>query len=299
MKNRALHSINSILKPVTTEQSGIILFDSGSDIGVRRNQGRNGARFAPDAILSCFGKLNNHLKHKQISHLKVASQNEERLNFEQAQITEAKLIQNLLKGDSTIIQLGGGHDHIFPLLYALKSFERDIVVINIDAHHDTRRDQLKHSGTPFRDFDQVASQGFGLLQLGIHDYANSKETMSPLEHGFQKSFSVQELEKKPLTDILKLFKQELPFQVTKQTIVILSLDCDALSSGIMPGVSAVNHNGISQQLLMSVLETVLTEFPQTHLGIYEYNPVYDDLSQRGARLLAALIYRFLEIKKPI
>ena len=53
-----------------------------------------------------------------------------------------------------------------------------ILIINFDAHCDTRVDDRSHSGTPFRDFDGVAKKPFHLIQIGIHEYANNDMTLS-------------------------------------------------------------------------------------------------------------------------
>jgi formiminoglutamase len=63
----------------------------------------------------------------------------------------------------------------------------------------------------------------------------------------------------------------------------------------MEGVSAVNHQGISSREVQKILETVLnSKKGKKYFGFYEYNPLYDNLSQKGARFIASLIYNILE-----
>lgn len=79
-------------------------------------------------------------------------------------------------------------------------------------------------------------------------------------------------------------------------LIILSLDSDALCSSFMEGVSAVNPNGLSLNFMQEAIQSYLkwTEGKRQVFGIYEYNPVYDNTSQKGAKALGALIHQFLE-----
>jgi formiminoglutamase len=54
--------------------------------------------------------------------------------------------------EQNIIHLGGGHDHVYPLLKAIETKYKKIIILNIDPHCDTRESEHNHSGTPFRQF---------------------------------------------------------------------------------------------------------------------------------------------------
>ena len=62
----------------------------------------------------------------------------------------------------------------------------------------------------------------------------------------------------------------------------------------MEAVSAVNPEGLPMQRVRDIF-AFYQDLPQQKkiYGIYEYNPVFDNLSCKGARTLAALIYRAL------
>ena len=89
-----------------------------------------------------------------------------------------------------LIHLGGGHDHIYPLLRALSAQNDRITVINIDAHLDTRTDDLPHSGTPFRQF--ARERGCNKVNFDpIRDpipFSNASNNFRPLERGQMKCF---------------------------------------------------------------------------------------------------------------
>ena len=268
---------------------GLQFLMAESDWGVSRNGGRPGARFAPQAILHCLGKMVAHTDLRWQAH-SVSLGDREREDFSRAQEDSSQIILNHLHPQHFTVHLGGGHDHIFPLLIALeKGGSQKITVLNIDAHCDTRPDLLPHSGTPFRQFDHITKAEFKLIQLGIHRYANTQETLAPLKRG---KMIVHEGKNLPqdFPSMEKLLEKTV--EVDTDTVYVISLDCDALSSALMEGVSAVNPEGMNWQQVRGIFHWARTALPrdQALYGLYEYNPVYDNLSQKGAKALAALIY---------
>ncbi|MFP5457434.1 MAG: arginase family protein, partial [Bacteriovoracia bacterium] len=124
---------------------------SSSDVGVQRNGGRMGSRLGPQALVATFKKLALPQENQATFFLdQVVSEQvtEERDYFLSIQQQIANLRR--LSTQHDLIHLGGGHDHIYPLLCSLG--DGPIVVINVDAHLDTRTDTAPHSGNPFRRF---------------------------------------------------------------------------------------------------------------------------------------------------
>lgn len=262
--------------------SSILFLKSCNEQGVIRNYGRRGTTYSPQAILNCFKKLSCHKKFS-IREEEVSSKKDQDC-YEQLQENECQLISKYLPTYSEILfHLGGGHDHIYPLLLAHK--DQPIHVINIDAHTDTRNDDHFHSGTPFRQFAQVAKNKFRLTQLGIHPFANPKSSFEKMPSEMI-CFSTEDLNSTPLEQLIEIKSNEL---------TILSLDCDALCSQIMEAVSAVNHQGLSLEKVQEIFYFYRANISGKKIvGIYEYNPIYDNLSQKGARSICALISNFIE-----
>ena len=182
-QKRIQDSIASLFLSNDDRKCDFLFLTSSSDIGVQRNGGRNGARLAPQSLLSYIKKLNKKpsLEKKSFIQLEVAIEQEELKDFQDAQNRQADRISTNLKSfpGSFVCHIGGGHDHILPLLLALgKDFKR-VIVINIDAHADTRIDSDFHSGTPFRQFSTIFKKEFYLFQIGLMELANSKSTMNP------------------------------------------------------------------------------------------------------------------------
>lgn len=283
--NRASESISHFFTEDFNLAQNIFLTAS-DDTGVRKNFGRPGSRFAPEAILNNFKKFAN-TSDIQFARFEVSGKDaKEEIN---------KIIPFTQLGKS-LIHIGGGHDHVYPLVMAFKNAkEKNIVIINIDAHLDTRIDQEYHSGTPFRNIDTDLDKNVFLIQYGIHDFANSRSTKSALKKTTQHILSFEKL--KTITNHFTRLADEVltPFILKEDAIIIISLDVDAIEASAMPAVSAVNPEGIPLSHISDLIKYIArTSTGQCHLGIYEYNPIYDDLSQKGSRSIASLINGFVK-----
>lgn len=264
---------------------GMIL-TSPSDLGVCRNGGRRGAKYAPEAIWSVLKKMAVH-NDFPLGTSEVSDALLEIKDFDKAQIKSTEKIKKVLelKSFKKLVHIGGGHDHIYPLLNALNG--KRLKILNIDAHCDTRVDTIAHSGTPFRQFDQVAMSSFALHQLAIHPYSNAKATLKSLNKGRMDITYTSDLKKH--ASLTQWASKHLKFDGDE--FFILSLDCDAINASQMQAVSSVNPNGVFVEDLLELIKMLKEKIHA--FGIYEYNPVYDDLSQKGAKAIAAMIYEYL------
>ncbi len=281
---------------VVPSEAEILFLKSSSDIGTVRNFGRRGSSFAPEALLTIVKKLSLHTSEKW-SDIELADAQLEDESFDEAQktyIEKLTLIYQSYDKAKKFIYLGGGHDHVYPMLKALNEKSKKIIVINIDAHLDTRMDEFHNSGTPFRQFANEFEGSFELVQLGIHDFANAKSTMSSLGKAREVVATYDDLKTltQHFTNNWKQFERMIPYD--PRAMYVLSIDADALESSVMEGVSAVNHRGLPYHFVEELMIYCLDVLRIKHFGIYEYNPVYDNLSQKGARALASLIYKIMD-----
>lgn len=301
-KDSILHNASSrdqerlIHQRCMPSEADTLFIKSSSDIGAIRNMGRRGSNFAPEAIINVVKKLAMHTGETW-SEIEISDSKLEIEDFHFAQDEYVKKLATLYETYSKankFIYLGGGHDHIYPMLKALNQSHKKIIVINIDAHLDTRVDEFHNSGTPFRQFAKDFKGEFKLIQLGIHDFANSKTTMSDLGLAREVVATYDDLRHltNQFTANRKVFERMIPFD--REALYIFSLDADALESGLMEGVSAVNHRGLPYQFVDELLNYAILNLRVKHFGIYEYNPLFDNLSQKGARCLAGLIYQIMD-----
>ena len=274
----------------------ILFYKFSSDTGTIRNFGRRGSLYAPEAILSVVKKMACH-HLLQWSDIELAEREQEKENFTKSQLNlKQKMINQLSIHPKATrsIYLGGGHDYIYPTAMALNHFYKKMVIINLDAHLDTRTDLDPNSGTPFRQLARDFEGSLELVQLGVHDFANSISTMSNLPNVKEIVAAYEDVRfgTHNFTNTDSFLERVIPFQ--KDTCYVFSLDADALDSGIMEGVSAVNHRGLPYDFVEDVLLYSIDQLKCQHFGIFEYNPVFDNLSQKGARTIAALIYQIMD-----
>lgn len=294
-QKRLKESIAKLFEPNSESLENCIFLTSSSDIGVIRNGGRNGARFAPKSLLNSLKKLSctEPLEKYQFLLKEVANSQEEINDFASAQIKQTERITEALKQntDSRIFHIGGGHDHIYPLLMSIGKPYSRIIVINIDAHADTRTDEFSHSGTPFRQFSQDFTGDFKLFQVGLNPFANSHSTLTKLSNGemnflWKKDFNEQKLQE---------FFYQISSTINDKTLVVLSLDADAISASEVPGVSAVNPTGLNLRELLQIWEHYkkLNIAHKPIIGIYELNPIYDSLSSISMKSMSSFIFETL------
>ncbi len=277
----------------TNLKNAELIFALGpTDSGVARNGGRKGARFAPQAIMNILKKFSVH-KKSPLYEQNFINQSMENDSFELAQKNYKDSLLKAMqskKEKCSFVHIGGGHDHIYPFLKAIEeSSTAPLVIVNIDAHCDTRQDALFHSGTPFRQFDNTATRPFKLYQFGIHDFANSSSTQEKLSMGEMKIFRSRNLPK-DFEQIKRFMEDKVSLEEGDQ--LIISLDADALSADTMEAVSAVNPKGLSIDQVSGIFHWARyrSQGPSRYYGLYEYNPILDNLSQKGARTLAGLLY---------
>jgi formiminoglutamase len=292
-QKRFLESIGSVFNTTEDLKNDLIFLCSSTDVGVERNGGRNGARFAPKSLITHFKKLNlnNKWRGQRISCIEVSDEVLERDNFENAQKVESeKIFKYLNPTQSTICHIGGGHDHILPLLIAVGKTFKKIIVLNIDAHADTRTDQHHHSGNPFRKFAQSYSGFFELYQIGLQEFANSSSTLSSMGNTQMEILWRSELNNE---QSLSAFFNSISSD--SDTALIFSLDCDVLAGYEVPGVSAVNGFGISTRDLREIWKQFksLKMYHRPIIGIYELNPVFDTLSMQSIRTISNFLYEIL------
>lgn len=291
LKKRKAQKIETLFTPALAAAQALIAL-SPNDTGVMRNAGRRGSCYGPEAIIHCFSQMAKTHFSKHIAKVQVCCVNNDSHFTDLQQNSFLAWQENLQSAVSKIVHLGGGHDHIYPLLKALGEKYKKIKVLNFDAHLDTRVDPWAHSGTPFRQFAREFSGQFHLIQIGIHDFANPLENFFPLENqGIMDIISRGEIDDSPQFDQ----KLKSLFACQADEILVLSIDSDVFDVTSFEAVSAVNSHGLSLSLLRKSIDHYL-QIPSDRkvLGIYEYNPLYDNLSQKGARALASLLYQFLK-----
>jgi arginase family enzyme len=252
-----------------------------NDQGVILNRGRQGAKDAGRVLWQHF------------------------TNFTKPQNFSAKLCPVFVDSEIEknewcphLIHLGSGHDHVFHLLkLGLDNNIKNFIILNFDAHADMRQDHLLHSGTPFRYFyNQHKNQihHYEIVQIGLNPFQQNTRDLELPGAQVEILWSTACTQEKIQNSLQKIKKSSDKFS-KDETLILVSLDADVLNHSVMPAVSAVNPTGLPLILVSNLFKDIKKEFSnyQKALGIYEYNPLYDNVSGAGAKTLATLMYDWI------
>lgn len=273
------------------KQKTFALLGYSSDEGVRRNQGRVGAKLGPDAIRKQLGKMSNHLptetKLLDFGNLECKDQELEDLQKELSNTVKLFLDNNTIP-----IILGGSHDlaygHYNGLLEHIPK-NKTIGIINFDAHFDLRPNtDGNNSGSPFYQIameHRVKGTPFKYLAMGIRKEANTKNLYEFAEANNayylqRKYFSMTHSEHVELRIIQ--FMEDVDYLYT-------TIDLDGFSSAYAPGVSAASPMGFAPDIALKSLKLIIESEKLLALDVVELNPTLD-IDDQTAKLAASIIH---------
>lgn len=287
----------------------LVLLGFACDEGVRRNQGRTGAKEGPEAIRKALCNLPVHQPETRLWDAGDIICPED-ANLEEAQRQLSHAVNTILSVGGFPIVLGGGHEVTYGHYRGIRSYldlseepERpapSLGIINFDAHFDSRIPipQAGHSGassgTGFFQIEQELSgtaQPFRYMAIGIQQAANTRALFQQADTSSSTYILAEELYNPAAiaacTEKIKQFIQ-------RSDRIYITLDLDVFASAYAPGVSAPTAMGvIPDHGFFTYLDTVLQSEKLLSLDIAELNPSLD-LDQRTAKLAAALIFRIIE-----
>ena len=286
--SQQIECINLLNDLTEVEKPDFAIIGYACDEGVRRNQGRVGAKNGPEAIRKQLSRLAfNHPPKRiiDIGNIWDVDEDMEKCQALLALVTEQLLTQNIFP-----IVLGGGHDVAYGHFTGIeRAFQKrginSIGIINFDAHFDLRPlKELPNSGTPFHQILNKYENRTEYFALGIQSVSNSPELFK-----IAKDKGVKYL----LNDICELtsineVKNQLNSFVQKHDSLYVTIDLDGFSSAYAPGVSAPSPVGFSPSFVLKVLKYLFKTQKVVALDLAELNPKYDQ-DAATARLAAQLL----------
>ena len=262
------------------------------DEGVKRNQGRIGARKGPKSIRNKLGKLPIHFKDKKITDFGDVVCIDK--NLEDCQKALSKTISMCVTNNILPIAIGGGHDIAYAnfngIKDALKNISKNkIGIINFDAHFDLRVVETQpNSGTPFNQI-LIENNDVAYFAIGIQQQSNPKELF---EIAAKKNVSyVSNFECETLSEALK---SKLNTFIKEIDYVYITIDMDGFSSAYAPGVSAPSTLGFTPNFVYKVLAFLFQSKKVISCDIAELNPDFD-VDGSTAGLAARLIDYIVQI----
>lgn len=275
IKTENLHASRRNLQ---SSSYGLIGFES--EEGVRRNNGRLGAKEGPDAIKKAMAKL--PFPYDVTAHIydfgNVICEGQQ---LEDAQAELGDCVDLILKERLTPIILGGGHETLYGhYLGVRKSIgkEKKLGIINIDAHFDLRSyEEAPSSGTMFKQIlDQDESANY--LCIGIQKQGNTTSLFETADNLGVTYILEETIHSEGLTRT----KQTINDFMKECDVCLLTLCMDAINSAYAPGVSAPSPFGLSTFEVRELVQWITQNEKTISFDISEVNPSLDRDGQTAA-----------------
>ena len=315
-----------LAKPYAFDSTGqhIGLIGFACDQGVRRNQGRVGARSAPPLIRRAFatlpviaelqqrfdGKLFHLLGDAGDIHCHDENGFAEN-TLEQAQLKYADKVSAIVKQGGLPIGLGGGHAIAYGSFLGLwqalantnetctdanistnVSTAPTIGIINFDAHLDIRQSDVATSGTPFRQIAEhltAHKQPFHYCCIGVSRFSNTAALFDRAEQLGVQVISDEDCHYQPW----QILADQVISFINQVDVVYLTIDMDCLPASVVPGVSAPAAYGIELRFVERMVKTIMATGKVKMADIAEINPTFD-IDGRSCKVAARLLATIIE-----
>lgn len=274
----------------TQSQSSVALIGFCSDEGIRRNEGRIGAKLGPITIRKQLARLSIHKKQQMID---LGDIHCIKNNLEASQQSFANLISQCHANKIRSIAFGGGHEIAWAHFQGLIPHYKKLGIINFDAHFDIRMNTTSEStsGTPFAQVHQYCQQNntpFHYCCLGIQNSANSP-TLLQRAKDWGVSFLTAEQMYETSTHYQLKFIEKF---ISNLDAIYLTICMDVFSESYAPGVSAPQPLGLSPWQCIPLLKYLTQSGKVVSIDVAELSPPLDEnekTSRLSARLLAEII----------
>lgn len=277
------------VRPLNLNSSDAKLFDGKlgfallgfcCDEGIRRNQGRVGAKNGPDAI------------RKELANLPCSFSQQTILfdagnitcmdgDLEASQEVLARLVSQIRKLGLFPLVIGGGHETALGHYRGHKKFmennneKPDIGIVNFDAHFDLRPLPIGgSSGTMFRQIaNECSNEGldFRYLCMGIQKYSNTEELFKTA----RELGAVYLLSKDINSRGASYVKDNLDSFIQQTNNIYITICADVFSSAFAPGVSASQPLGMNSEDALRYIKYIIHSGKVIGFDIAEVSPRFD------------------------
>ena len=199
----------------------------------------------------------------------------------------AKKLENVLDDYQTLIALGGDNSITFSVASSIFKDLSKVGLVTLDAHHDLR-DGMSN-GSPVWRLIQAGLPGKNIVQIGISDFANSREyTQRAKEQGIH-IISRDQLRRQSMKDAMKEAFSVLNRRVDE---IYVDLDVDVCDRAAVPACPASVPGGISADELRQAAFYAGANSKVRAVDITEIDVKKDSPDQRTIRLAALLVLEF-------
>ena len=196
----------------------------------------------------------------------------------------AKKVNGLLDKYGLLIALGGDNSITYTVASGLFGDLSRVGLITLDAHHDLRDGNT--NGSPVWRLIQAGLPGKNIVQIGISDFANSKEYSKRAKEAGIFVITRAQLRNKSIADAMKQAFAHLGRNVDH---IYVDLDVDVCDRSIAPASPAATPGGISADELRQAAFLAGANYKVRAVDITEIDPKRDSKDERTVRLAALLV----------
>ncbi len=196
----------------------------------------------------------------------------------------AKKVNGLLDKYGLLIALGGDNSITYSVTSGLFGDLSKVGLITLDAHHDLRDGNT--NGSPVWRLIQAGLPGKNIVQIGISDFANSKEYSTRAKEAGIFVITRAQLRNKSIQDAMKQAFAHLGRNVDH---IYVDLDVDVCDRSVAPACPAATPGGISADELRQAAFLAGANYKVRAVDITEIDPKRDSKDERTVRLAALLV----------
>ena len=196
----------------------------------------------------------------------------------------AKKVNGLLDKYGLLIALGGDNSITYTVTAGLFGDLSRVGLITLDAHHDLR--DGNSNGSPVWRLIQAGLPGKNIAQIGISDFANSKEYSSRAKEAGIFVITRAQLRNKSIADAMKQAFAHLGRNVDH---IYVDLEVDVCDRSVAPACPAATPGGISADELRQAAFLAGGNYKVRAVDITEVDPKRDSKDERTVRLAALLV----------
>ena len=196
----------------------------------------------------------------------------------------AKKVNGLLDRYGLLIALGGDNSITYTVASGLFGDLSKVGLITLDAHHDLRDGNT--NGSPVWRLIQAGLPGKNIVQIGISDFANSKEYSKRAKEAGIFVITRAQLRNKSIADAMKQAFAHLGRNVDH---IYVDLDVDVCDRSVAPASPAATPGGISADELRQAAFLAGANYKVRAVDITEIDPKRDSKDERTVRLAALLV----------
>ena len=196
----------------------------------------------------------------------------------------AKKVSGLLDKYELLIALGGDNSITYTVANGLFPDLSKVGLITLDAHHDLR--DGNSNGSPVWRLIQAGLAGKNIVQIGISDFANSKEYSDRAKEYGITVITRDQMRNKSMQDVMKIAFNSLNRSIED---IYVDIDVDVADRSVAPACPASVPGGISADELRQAAFLLGKNYKVKAVDITEIDPKRDTKDERTVRLAALLV----------